>query len=133
MNSIFSDEEIISDLRRDLDAAVRSIILLMPEDAQSILRSFYECESRDKTYRWRHLAALRVVHLAKPLPKGIHDSRDRAYCPLCGEGALPPSAEGYAIPEGLRRHLFGWGGKQTQCSVFNTVELGARWYWSDKF
>jgi hypothetical protein len=105
----------------------------MPEDAQSILESFYDCESKNNTYRWRDNAASRVVHLAKPLPKGIFDSRDRAYCPLCGGGALPPSDEGFANPEGLRRHLIGWGGQQTQCFVFNAVELGARSYWSDKF
>ena len=51
---------------------------------------------------------------------------------MCGEGALPPSAEGFVIPGGLRRHLIGWGGPGTQCFVFRAVELGARSYWLGK-
>ncbi len=133
MRGIFSDEEIISNLKRDFDRAVRGIISLMPEDAQSILKSFYDCESKNNTDRWRTIAALQVIHLAKPLPNGVSHSRDRAYCPLCGGGTTPPSDEGFAIPEGLRRHLIGWGDRQTQCFVFNAVELGARSHWSDKF
>jgi hypothetical protein len=129
---MLSDKEIISDLRRDLDVAVSSVIWLMPEDARSILESFCDCESERDTYRWRHIAASRVVALAKALPKGICDSRDRAYCPLCGRGALRLYEEGFVMPEGLRRHLIGWGGPGTQCFVFRAVELGARLYWSGK-
>jgi hypothetical protein len=132
MHVMLSDQEIISDLRRDLDAAVSSVIWLMPEDARSILESFDKCESELDTYRWRQIAASRVVTLAKPFPKGICDSRDRAYCPLCGRGALRLYEEGFVIPEGLRRHLIGWGGPEMQCFVFRAVELGARLYWSGK-
>jgi hypothetical protein len=133
MKVIFSGNETTRNLKRDLDAAVRSVILLMPDAAQIILRSFYHCESKENTYRWRHIAASEVIHLAKPLPNEVFDSRDRAYCPLCGVGATPPSPKGYAIREGLRRHLIGWGGQETQCFVFNAVELSARSHWSDKF
>lgn len=132
MHVMLSDKEIISDLRRDLDAAVRSVIFLMPEDARSILESFEDCESYTDTYRWRLIAASGVGDLAKPFPKGIFPSSDRAYCPLCRGGALPPSPEGFALREGLRRHLIGGGGQETQCFVFNAVELGARSYWSGK-
>ena len=77
MPVIIPDDEIISRLRRDLDAVVSSVIWLMPEDARSILESFCDCESERDTYRWRQIAASRVVDLAKPLPKDIFYSRDR--------------------------------------------------------
>lgn len=133
MHVMLTDKEIISDLRRDLDAAVRSVISLMPEDARSILESFEDCESFTDTYCWRLIAASAVGDLAKPFPKGIFPASDRAYCPLCRGGALPPSPhEGFALREGLRRHLIGVDGHETQCFVFNAVELGARSYWSGK-
>jgi len=40
---------------------------------------------------------------------------------------------GFALPEGLRRHLIGWGGAARQCDVFKTLLWMARDYLRPKF
>ena len=45
---------------------------------------------------------------------------DRAFCPLCHRGSSHPSAEGFALPNGLYKHLMGIGARE--CSVFNVLK-----------
>jgi hypothetical protein len=40
----------------------------------------------------------------------------RAACPLCGSWGYGIGAHGYSLPEGLRRHLEGYGRVQ-ECEV----------------
>jgi hypothetical protein len=57
----------------------------------------------------------------------------RAYCPLYRDGAQGFYGErGFKLPEGLRRHLIGFG-RTRQCVIVRaTVEL-ARDHWHEKF
>lgn len=50
---------------------------------------------------------------------------ERTPCPLCGDIAnVPYSNAGFKYPEGLRRHLIGFGNTQ-QCIIIYTIyELG---------
>jgi hypothetical protein len=52
----------------------------------------------------------------------------RAYCPLCGSGSSGPYDRGFALPEGLRRHLTGFGNAGA-CDVLSPVLDLARDYW----
>jgi len=63
--------------------------------------------------------------------KGSYFS-DRAYCPLCGDGSTSPYSNGFTVPEGLRRHLLGWG-NMYQCSVMKTALRLAHEHWEEKF
>ena len=40
---------------------------------------------------------------------------------------------GFKVPEGLRRHLIGWGGENNQCIVFGAAMNLARDHWGDRF
>jgi hypothetical protein len=126
-------EDAIRRLKSDLYEARTTIIELMPEDIQRLLTSYYSCESRQQTYGWAESVADEIVESAEVLPRqqGFYFS-DRAYCPLCGHGSESPYESGFAVPEGLRRHLVGWGNTR-QCRVMEAALYLAGDYWHDKF
>jgi hypothetical protein len=97
------------------------------------LLSYHSCKSRMQTYQWPDAVAARISEIAKILPPSIFDTLDRAYCPLCGDGSSRGYANGFAIPEGLRRHLIGWGGQEHQCPVFAIAMQLAHDAWHEKF
>lgn len=47
---------------------------------------------------------------------------ERGNCSLCQEGADSPLTPGFALPEGLRRHLSGYG-NVNRCVVFDAAHL----------
>lgn len=116
-------------------AVARSAVLgLIPETIRSLLTSFYACDCRQDTYGWDYRVAEDVTAVASVLPRdqGSHFG-ERAYCPLCGHGSSSPYEFGFSLPEGLRRHLVGWGAPHNQCVVFATVSQWARDHWSGRF
>jgi hypothetical protein len=127
-------EETIDRLKNELDQARRTILLLMPQNVQPVLSSYFSCEARQQTYGWESDVADKIIALAQILPpaEGSFLS-DRAYCPLCGDGSSSPYQRGFSIPEGLHRHLVGWGGNVHQCRVMEAAVSLARDYWHDKF
>ena len=127
-----SFEEIVKGLEDELYQARRAILSLMPEKVQETLDSYYLCEIQEETRRWEHNTEKNIIGLAELLPQKTIYSSDRAYCPLCGEGSLSPYEEGFNIPEGLSRHLSGWGNNR-QCEVFRATMDLARAYWNHKF
>jgi hypothetical protein len=56
----------------------------------------------------------------------------RALCPLCRDSSSSPYSEGFSVPEGLRRHLTGWGNVR-QCRVMQAAAELARDYWHQEF
>ena len=130
---LFNPQETIKCLQDELYEARTTIISLMSEDAQKILESYRWCESRKETYSWQENVAERIIALAKILsPEQGSYLSERAYCPLCGEGSSSPYESGFSIPEGLRRHLVGYGNVQ-QCKVMEAAKRLAGEYWHDKF
>jgi hypothetical protein len=75
-------------------------------------------------YQWLGTAIDHVIAQTRPIPG---QSTPRAYCPLCGEGAqsLVIGYDGYALPDGLRRHLGGMGNARS-CRVMDVVRTLAR-------
>jgi hypothetical protein len=79
-----------------------------------------------------------VEHLlghAKPQPwqemRGVSSISDRARCPLCGGSSdNPHGEEGFAYPEGLRRHLAG-SYNARQCNVVKAA-VDLAWDHSDR-
>ncbi len=126
-------EELISSLQDQLYRARRSIISLVTEQAQKLLWGYVDCESQLDTRRWQNIAAREIIQLAEAIPKELFHSSNRAYCPLCKDGALVPYESGFKLPEGLRRHLIGWGNENNQCIVFGAAMNLARDHWGDRF
>lgn len=130
-------EQELYKLRSDLYIARLAIIELMPADVQSILTNYYPCSSREDAVRWTHNTAEKIVKLADVRSsEEMGDGRNlspRAFCPLCGqESSTPFMLRGFAIPEGLLRHLLG-SHNSHQCNVFKAAEALGREYLAEKF
>ncbi|RJP18348.1 MAG: hypothetical protein C4520_14565 [Candidatus Abyssobacteria bacterium SURF_5] len=123
----------IKNLEDELYKARIAIIRLMPERIQSILSSFYSCESRQESIAWEHNVIEQLIGFATILSReeGSYLS-DRAYCPLCGDGSSSAYERGFTVPEGLRRHLGGWGNVR-QCDVMVAAERLSREHFHETF
>jgi len=118
-------EDEIKHLQNELFMARSLIVELMPLEVQQALYDFYNCQSRSQLHQLRELTINKLIEIAGDKPdKVIHDlisSTHRAYCPLCGGSAHSTyGADGFALPEGLRRHLNGSYNSQ-RCPVFEEI------------
>jgi hypothetical protein len=121
-----SSEEKIRKLTEDLYTAREIIFTLIPKQAQEALVGCFECRSFEDTARWRRESIERMLLVAEPKSAGemgeYASITDRAFCPLCGGSADNLlSGNGYAFPDGLRRHLAG-SHNMLQCSVFEAIQ-----------
>lgn len=120
-----TSDEYIKYLEKELDEARETIIELMPDNIKDFLDNYTRCNTEDELYRWERDSVKKVIEIASNSPSlsfpelGV---RDRAYCPLCGDGD-------FTIPEGMRRHLEGWGNIR-KCRVMKAVHSFARDYFS---
>ena len=130
---MYISTEELSDLQDRLETACYSIINLMSEEARDILRSYSECKSRSDSWHWRERTAHIIIGIAEAFPSELPGMAARAYCPLCGDGAAVLYEKGFKLPEGLRRHLIGWGGRRNQCSVLRAAMELAHAHWKVKF
>lgn len=105
----------------------------MTEEAKKILWGYADCESQSDTRSWLNIAAVEIIQLAEAIPSELLHSSNRAYCPLCKDGASVLYESGFKVPEGLRRHLIGWGNENNQCIVFGAAMNLARDHWGDRF
>lgn len=101
-------------LNNELLLARMTIIRLIPEPMQSIVRGWKECRTRSELYRWQDTAVAKIIMHAKILDSG------RAYCPLCRDGVQSHYNDGFSVPEGMRRHLVGYG-QVRECGVMETA------------
>lgn len=119
-------EEQIRELQSELCMARHTIVYLMSEEIQEILNSYHQLKSSSDIYRWENESAYEIIEYAKILsPEEGSYWQDRAYCPLCDRGAQSTYERGFTVPEGLFRHLVGWGNAQ-RCSVFEAAMALAR-------
>jgi hypothetical protein len=125
--------EVIRKLKEELYLARSTVVELMPEKYQRILRSYYDYKSSRETSGWDDDAAESIIELAELLPQEIAGPYgSRAMCPLCGEGTTHPYETGFSVPEGLRRHLTGYGNTQ-RCRVMAAALGMARQHWHREF
>jgi hypothetical protein len=119
-------ESKVRQLRNDLFVARQALIYLM--DQQDLLRGYFGIHDFDKLREWRLERAEAVMKEAWVRPgEEMGDPRwPRALCPLCRQGAQAGrDVRGFAVPEGLRRHLLGELNSR-QCAVFAAAESIAR-------
>lgn len=124
-----------------LDRTRRALIRMRGEDVEQILSSYQSRMNRTEdefenpgwmAHRWLHDLADDLLTLAKPQDvEQLGYGPDRALCPLCGRGAQTPFSTGFAVPEGLRRHLLGEG-NSIQCAVTEAA-LGLAEEHADQF
>src|SRR5262245_43032480 len=102
----------IERLREDLFRARRTVVGLVPDQFRSILDSYVRCSSHEEYVKWRRETANRIIELALARPseemRSLPGESPRAICPLCRDDSNNPfGIRGFAIPDGLRRHLEG--------------------------
>lgn len=123
----------IKRLRESLWEARRSLISLVPQELSSILLSYYSCSDRREADSWWADIIQQIISSTKILSASEGSYRsDRAYCPLCSEGSSSPYERGFSHPEGLRRHLEGYGNVR-QCSVMKAAFNLALDSWNAEF
>lgn len=120
-------EKRVRELEDELYFARRTLIDMLGADAQGIfVKTPCRSISPGEVYAWFELVMGRVLEIARPLsPEERTDQTydgDRARCPLCGGSAndyYNPN-NGFAYPEGLRRHLLG-ANNNRQCNVSREI------------
>lgn len=125
-------EEKIRLLKNELWQARWQFIELMPEDVRRLLRSYMSCHTRKETHGWLHDVIEKIIDDAPLLPALHAYSSERAICPLCKGESSTPYERGFSHPEGLRRHLSGWG-NVGQCPILAATMKLAWEDWNDKF
>jgi hypothetical protein len=124
---------VVRRLEDELYLARETILRLAPDEFHDLLKSYYSCKTRSESYHWANEVADSVIEKAKPIEED-QGWGQRAYCPLCREGAQSfyASERGYSLPEGLRRHLVGFG-RIRECSVMEAARRMAQDYWDRDF
>ncbi|GLQ98349.1 hypothetical protein [Dyella mobilis] len=126
----------IRELEEQLYLARRTVIKLTGETTSQVLSPPYNLKSWQEAYDWFEKVIEQVIHEAPIIPKDrrtdYESLGERAICPLCGDSAQDyyNPTNGFAHPEGLRRHLVG-SHKSTQCEVAREALQQAR-YFADK-
>jgi len=117
-------ENDITYLREELARTRYTVIQLMPSRVREVLETSFDCRSTADLSKWQRDAADSLLELAEPWPsRGIEGGSlsPRARCPLCSGGSdSAAGADGFAIPEGLLRHLLG-SHNANPCPVFEVA------------
>jgi hypothetical protein len=126
-------DDVIRKLKDELWMARYVLLRTLPAELYQLLTSYHDSETREKSYRWLDRIAEAIVELAQPLPETIQSwGGSRGMCPVCGDGSSSPYERGFALPEGLRRHLVGYGNTH-QCVFTQTALKLARDDWHNRF
>lgn len=122
----------IRELESDLFFARVALFNRLDERLQDIINTMPIDATFSEVYRWFEGAMSDVIDLAEPLSAeertDTTHNGDRARCPLCGDSAndyYNPN-NGFAYPQGLRRHLLGTH-NNTQCEVSKQILSQARY------
>jgi hypothetical protein len=121
----------IADLEDELQDTRRDLVELMPRQLADLLMSYRSCESRQDYDHWTCEVLDRIASGAERDPSISH-LEDRGWCPLCKGGSSGPYSRGFALPEGLMRHLTGRG-NTAQCPVTRAAFRMARYALRDEF
>jgi len=111
-------------LQDELYRARRDIVDLMPDDIARLMHGYHDCKTRHDHHAWEQSVVEAVIGATEPDLAASH-WQPRARCPLCRGGSSGAYDVGFTIPEGLRRHLEGFGNVH-QCSVTRAAFALAR-------
>jgi len=122
----------IDKLELELYVARRTLINRLSLGIQELLVHIPRSLTFGEAYDWFEEAMLDVVDMAELIPESERTDTtyngDRARCPLCGDSAndyYNPN-NGFAFPEGLRRHLMG-ANNTNQCEVSREILAHVRY------
>ena len=125
------DDKRVRELENELQAVRRALVKLMPTEIADLLLSHHSCESQSDFASWRATVIERVCEVATPeLSQSFF--QERAYCPLCRQGSSWGYSNGFTLPEGLRRHLIGFG-RTSMCPVTEAAFYLASDYLQPRF
>ena len=104
--------EAIADLRSELSRTRHNMLLLTPEPFRTELLECLACRDSVALSAWENRLVDQVIEVARLSQKRIesfgYELLPRSACPLCGrEGSGSKRHPGFAVPEGLLRHLKG--------------------------
>jgi hypothetical protein len=127
----------VQGLEKMLDQAYRTILHLLPKPFQDAFHKTLWADSRQEMHSRLDEAIDLVIEQANVRTdrfgnNSIIFEEQHAYCPLCGDGSSSAYADGFKYPEGLRRHLTGWG-NNWRCCVVEAMSKHALLYNRDKF
>jgi hypothetical protein len=110
---------------RKLEKARRKALSALPPEIRQIVEYSPDELTREALDAWIKSAITALIEAAPktPDPGAPHwNNLERAFCPLCGEGANPLGLGlvGYAIPKGLSDHL-RHRGRSSPCRVIETL------------
>lgn len=126
-------DTLIRELKQQLWMARYTLLRTLPKDLHRLLTSYHGCETREESWDWLDRAAEVIVEMAQPLPETLQSwGGERGMCPLCGEGSDSYYEHGFKLPEGLRRHLVGYGNTR-QCVFTETAHKLALDDWRERF
>jgi len=102
-----------------------ALIGIAAPEFQDLLHGIFSCKRRKEAYEWQRIATEKIIERVKPSPAkemgDVPHNGPRAYCPMCG--GSPDNIyqiQGFAYPEGLRRHLEG-SFNARQCDVMKAA------------
>lgn len=125
-------DKTIQNLKDEIWQTRYSLLSLVPEPYHKILTNYY-FQTREERYQWINETIQEILDLTQPIDKYKDSYSPRAYCPLCKQkNSSWYGEEGFTFPEGLRRHLVGFG-RTHQCVVTETAHKLALDYWHEKF
>ncbi len=128
-----ADNPVIRKLKEELWIARHALLCTLPEPSRRLLTSYRECAVREESRDWLNRLAEMVVDMAQPLPQTVESwGGERGMCPLCSGGSDSHYEQGFKLPEGLRRHLVGYG-RTRQCVFTETAHKLALDDWFDRF
>ncbi len=120
-------------LRRELDELRDNVIASVDWDCRMVLMSYDDYGSyRDWMIAKRGMLLNAFMKKCAEAMKGTPYELRRAPCPLCGavpQSQNPDESVGFTLPEGLSRHLDGWG-RMKRCYVAEVAEAIARDYFA---
>jgi hypothetical protein len=112
----------IEKLESELYQARRDIVDLMPYEISQLLTGYHSAKSESDYWGWERETIERIVSMAEA---DLRYSQPRARCPLCKSGGGFYDT-GFTLPEGLSRHLTGWGNTH-HCPVTDAAFRNARY------
>lgn len=112
----------------DLYIARRAVIDLLPEAARLVIDTYHRSSTPTERYEWERDIIEAILELAVEIEPANLYGRPRGYCPLCNRGSSGPYESGFSLPEGLKRHLTGWGNTR-QCVVIEIASGLAHEAW----
>jgi len=103
-----------------------AIIYLLPKELKRYFefgedgkKYFKKCNTNAEVFKWENDLFKDICAISNVFQTAYYNG-DRAYCPLCDRGSTVHYTQGFALPNGLEKHLSGSGA--SECRVFKVLK-----------